>query len=273
MENPTTAEREISRDEIIELFGTNQYGWRDEEIDRVIAIGSDSTIARVIAIGSDSTIDRVIARGSDSTIDRVIARGSDSTIDRVIAMGSDSTIDRVIAICSDSTIDRVIARCSDSTIARVIAICSDSTIDRVIARCSDSTIARVIAIGSDSTIARVIARCSDSTIARVKKIQKLLSEIEPMDKPFTKLLNAIKAPGCKLEMSTLHECSTTHCEAGWLVTLHPQGKKLEKQFGWETAASIILKRSAPGKALPNFYAPNDLAMEFIEMRARKEQEA
>ena len=65
-------------------------------------------------------------------------------------------------------------------------------------------------------------------------------------------------------------CKTTHCEAGWLVTLHPQGRVLEQEIGWKAAATLILRRSRPDAPLPNFLASNEAALAFIEARAAEE---
>ncbi|MEO6326238.1 MAG: hypothetical protein ABIT01_13325, partial [Thermoanaerobaculia bacterium] len=50
------------------------------------------------------------------------------------------------------------------------------------------------------------------------------------------------------------QCGTTHCRAGWAVTLAGEaGKKLEERVGTGTAGAIIYAVSRPGKPVPDFY--------------------
>jgi len=77
------------------------------------------------------------------------------------------------------------------------------------------------------------------------------------------LLAAIKQDGCALDMSKWHKCGTTHCLAGWTVTIHAHGKQLENMLGTNAAASLILAASGETK-IPNFYGSNDSAMEWLE---------
>lgn len=65
------------------------------------------------------------------------------------------------------------------------------------------------------------------------------------------LLGAVNAEGCSLDMDTWHTCETVHCLAGWVVTIHPQGKILESIFETPTAAALIL--TACGETIPDFY--------------------
>jgi hypothetical protein len=58
-----------------------------------------------------------------------------------------------------------------------------------------------------------------------------------------KLYKAVSDPA-HLDMSAWHTCETTHCRAGWVVTLAgEQGKKLEEFFDTELAAMLIYRES------------------------------
>ena len=63
-------------------------------------------------------------------------------------------------------------------------------------------------------------------------------------------------------MSDWHTCETTHCRAGWVVTLAgEQGKALEKFYGTPHAAFLIYNKSDPNlKAYPDFYCDDETAM-------------
>ncbi len=64
-------------------------------------------------------------------------------------------------------------------------------------------------------------------------------------------------------MATWHTCNTTHCRAGWVVTLAGEaGKKLERFYNTPLAAMLIYDASAPGfKINPGrFYDSNDDAL-------------
>lgn len=66
-------------------------------------------------------------------------------------------------------------------------------------------------------------------------------------------------------MRRWHTCETTHCRAGWAVKLHPQGIKLEKEYGTHVAGALIY--NACTGYVPDFYASNDDAMQDILKRA------
>ena len=73
-----------------------------------------------------------------------------------------------------------------------------------------------------------------------------------------------------LEMSTWHTCETTHCRAGWAVTLAGKdGKNLEEFFNTELAAMMIYDASCPDfKINPaRFYDSNADALADIKKLA------
>ena len=77
-----------------------------------------------------------------------------------------------------------------------------------------------------------------------------------------RILEACSAPGCSLDMSTWHRCETTHCRAGWVVSISGEaGKKLESFYGTPHAAFLIYKASDPElKAYPDFYCTDEAAL-------------
>lgn len=71
-----------------------------------------------------------------------------------------------------------------------------------------------------------------------------------------------------LEMATWHTCETTHCRAGWIVTLAgPEGKALEGRFNTELAALMIYRESGSPINPCRFYDSNKKAMADIKRRA------
>lgn len=89
------------------------------------------------------------------------------------------------------------------------------------------------------------------------------------------LLAAIHDNGNKLDMSDWHKCETTHCRAGWIVTLAGEkGVALEKQTSTLFAAMQIYKASSPIRVSPlRFFETDKVAMADIEACAAKEKEA
>ena len=83
---------------------------------------------------------------------------------------------------------------------------------------------------------------------------------------------AASAPGA-LEMGDWHTCETTHCRAGWVVTLAGDaGKAMEYCMGPAAAAALIYLASDPKlEKIPDFYATNEDAL--ADMKRLAEQEA
>jgi len=88
-------------------------------------------------------------------------------------------------------------------------------------------------------------------------IKLLDGYIKPMAELDSKVLAAINAEGCSLDVRFWHDCDTTHCRGGWEITLHPQGAELEKYFGPCMAATIIHKIST-GKTVDYFASKEDV---------------
>ncbi len=78
-----------------------------------------------------------------------------------------------------------------------------------------------------------------------------------------KMLEAVSKPGA-LDMGTWHSCSTTHCRAGWAITLAgKEGLELEARLGPAVAGALIYSAST-GRRVPDFYATDEAAMEDIK---------
>ncbi len=74
-----------------------------------------------------------------------------------------------------------------------------------------------------------------------------------------------------LDMSSWH-CGTTHCRAGWAVTLAGDGGRvLEGVYGTAGAAALIYQASDPKlDRVPDFHCGNDAALD--DMRAKADAE-
>jgi hypothetical protein len=75
------------------------------------------------------------------------------------------------------------------------------------------------------------------------------------------VLAAASNPGA-LDMNQWHTCGTTHCRAGWVVTLAGDGGRvLEGVYGTAAAAALIYQASDPTlERIPDFYCSNEDAM-------------
>ena len=81
-----------------------------------------------------------------------------------------------------------------------------------------------------------------------------------------KILHAIEHRGGSLEMSQWHTCATTHCRAGWAITLAGDpGRALEARLGPSRAGAAIY-RASTGR-VPWFYATNEAALADIRVCA------
>ncbi len=101
-----------------------------------------------------------------------------------------------------------------------------------------------------------------------------LPKIAKIENLFTKILDAINSGG-DLEMSDWHTCDTTHCIAGWVVSIAREaGRVAENLLGTSAAGALIINESCPyleGK-VPDFHTDNEAGMAFIKECAEKEKE-
>ena len=68
-----------------------------------------------------------------------------------------------------------------------------------------------------------------------------------------------------LKMDKWHTCETTHCLAGWAVTLHPQGKEIESKSSTLLAGRLLLP-----EAEGLWFASNEKALEWCKQILEKE---
>jgi hypothetical protein len=95
--------------------------------------------------------------------------------------------------------------------------------------------------------------------------QKINEAIPVIPNIHAAVLKAVQAKDA-LDMRDWHTCETTHCRAGWVVTLAGEdGKKLEERTSTLFAAMRIYKESSPIRVSPvRFYDTNEKAMADIQ---------
>ena len=150
---------------------------------------------------------------------------------------------------------------------------------RARARARDHALAHALEID----LARALARARaleleldldlDNSLAFARALVSVVvrlveTRIEPLKRLDGAVLAALSAPGCGLNMDVYHACETTHCRAGWAITLHPMGRELEEVFGPWLAGAVIYQVST-GR-VPNFFASDEDAMADIRRCARAE---
>ncbi len=108
-----------------------------------------------------------------------------------------------------------------------------------------------------------------SAADRARRYRERHPEVPVVDRLDARILAAIDAGG-SLRMADWHTCKTTHCRAGWAITIAgPAGKRLEDEHGPARAGSMIY-RASTGK-VPWFYDPsNERALEDIRRCAAEQ---
>jgi len=88
-----------------------------------------------------------------------------------------------------------------------------------------------------------------------------------IDNLHKKMWDVISKEKNTLAMGNWHTCETTHCRAGWAITLGGEaGKVLEEIYGPEVAGTLIYQNSTG--MVPDFFATNDDAYEDIKKLAK-----
>ena len=59
-------------------------------------------------------------------------------------------------------------------------------------------------------------------------------------------------------------CGTTHCLAGWAITLHPRGKEIEDVVGPAAAGALIWTAAGHPDAESFFYSTNEDAFAWLK---------
>lgn len=137
--------------------------------------------------------------------------------------------------------------------------CSDCTHCSGCSRCSGCT---------RCTNCSGCTSCSDCTGCSYYYDDKV--EVPVIADLHKRLYEAVTASTGALDMSQWHTCDTTHCRAGWVVTLAGEaGAKLERRFGSLLAAMKIYDASCPGfKIAPcRFFDSNEEALADIKRLA------
>lgn len=76
-------------------------------------------------------------------------------------------------------------------------------------------------------------------------------------------MEAVTRDRAALDMSQWHSCATTHCRAGWAITLAGEaGKRLEEKVGSFLAGCLIYDKSTG--YVPHFFASTETARADIE---------
>ncbi|MBR8025200.1 pentapeptide repeat-containing protein [Burkholderia cenocepacia] len=121
---------------------------------------------------------------------------------------------------------------------------------------------------SDANLSGANLRGSDLSGANLRGVPKIPN--------IHQAVFAAASQPCALDMGQWHACETTHCRAGWVVTLAGDGgEALEWAMGTSTAATLIYLASDPerwkNERLPDFYCGNDDAL--ADMKRMAEEEA
>jgi len=152
--------------------------------------------------------------------------------------------------CSDCS------RCSDCSGCSDCSDCSDCS---RCSRCSDC---------SDCSRCSRCSRCSGKVN---QKGGSDLPEIPAIPDIHRAIYEAVSRPGA-LNMSIWHTCDTTHCRAGWAVTLAGEkGQALEAATSTAFAAQQIYKASGAPISPVRFYETDAVAM--ADMKRLSEAES
>lgn len=107
-----------------------------------------------------------------------------------------------------------------------------------------------------------VSKVDEAKKARVEEL--VVPKIENLDNQI--LIQLALTPKNKLDMGDWHTCKTTHCLAGWAITLAgKEGKALEKELGPAVAGGLIYAESTGH--VPNFYAGTQDALCDLAVRA------
>jgi hypothetical protein len=113
-------------------------------------------------------------------------------------------------------------------------------------------------------------RVADLSRAGLRVADLCVDDVPIIENIDSKILAEIEGGGT-LNMSDWHTCETTHCRAGWAITIAGEaGLALEKSVGSPTAGMLIYVKSSPNLPVPDFYASDEAALADIKKRAAAE---
>ena len=106
-----------------------------------------------------------------------------------------------------------------------------------------------------------------------KKEKHEFPEVPKIENVHQKVFAAASDKGA-LDMRNWHTCETTHCRAGWVVTLAgKEGRNLEEKTSTLFAAMQIYKASSSIRVYPpRFFDENEKALEDMKQCSEKELE-
>ncbi len=106
-------------------------------------------------------------------------------------------------------------------------------------------------------------------LERARRYRERHPEVPVVENLDSRMLAAVSDGVGKLDMSDWHSCETTHCRAGWAITLAGEaGAALEAKHGPRRAGAQIY-RASTGRS-PHFFASNSQATEDIKRCAEEE---
>ena len=111
------------------------------------------------------------------------------------------------------------------------------------------------------------AKLSCANLSRVDLSGTQFPTVTPYPQLVEKIAEQVDAhEGC-LSMRRWHTCDTVHCLAGWAVTLHEDGKKLEDEIGTSAAAALIFHASCG--EVPDFYSDEKTARAWLKLKVNQ----
>ena len=175
--------------------------------------------------------------------------------------------------CSDCSRCSGCSGCSDCSDCSHCSRCSGCSGCSGCSRCSDcSDCSDCSHCSGCSNIAWLIEKKNLSPEPPKDGEKPGFPEVPIIENIHQKVFEAASKPDA-LRMEAWHTCETTHCRAGWVVTLAGEaGKKLEQKTSTLFAAMQIYKASSLIRVMPpRFFDPNNAALE--DMRRCADEEA
>ena len=225
-------------------------------------------LAVKVAFQSGAVLRGAVLRGA--VLSGADLRGAD--LSGAVLSGADlSGADLSDAVLSDAVLSGAVLRGADLS----GAVLSDAVLSGAVLRGADLS----GAVLSGAVLSGAVLRGADLSDADLRGAilsgadlsDAVLSGAPKIENIHQVVYEAASALGA-LDMTKWH-CGTSHCRAGWVVTLAgDEGRALEERIGTPAAASLIYLASDPdlGK-FPDFYCTNATAL--ADMKARAEAEA
>jgi hypothetical protein len=137
-----------------------------------------------------------------------------------------------------------------------------------------ANLSKALLLGADLRSANLLganlygAALSKADLRRANVFGDALGKLLTIPDLDGQILALVQANPAALEMNRWHTCATTHCRAGWAITLAgAAGLALEGLLRPCAAAALIYAASYPTLPVPNFNATNEDALTDIRARA------